>query len=152
MEDSKIIIDTLNDLIEICKDGEYGFRNSAEHARSPELRTLLERRSADCALAAEQLAQRVLAASGRPETGGTASGALHRGWVAVRGQLAGYSDLAILESCERGEDIALDRYRDALAADLPPADRDLVALQFEAIKRNHEQIRALRNDERARSL
>ncbi|MBI5721178.1 MAG: PA2169 family four-helix-bundle protein [Burkholderiales bacterium] len=146
------VIDTFNDLIETCKDGEYGFRASAEHAKSPALRTLFERRALDCALAAEQLAQRVLAAGGRPETGGTASGALHRGWIAVRGQLAGYSDLALLESCERGEDIALDSYRNALAADLPAADRELVAMQFEAVKRSHQQIRELRNDERVRSL
>ena len=26
------IIDTLNKLIETCKDGEYGFRTSADHA------------------------------------------------------------------------------------------------------------------------
>lgn len=150
MEENKVI-DTFNALIEICKDGEYGFRSSAEHARSPALRTLLERRAIDYALAAEQLAQRVRAAGGRPETGGTASGALHRGWVAVRGQLAGYSDLAILESCERGEDIALDNFRNALALELPAADRDLVVAQFEGVKRSHEQIRELRNDERTRS-
>ena len=32
--DSKDVIKTLNNLIETSKDGEYGFRSSAEHAQS----------------------------------------------------------------------------------------------------------------------
>jgi uncharacterized protein (TIGR02284 family) len=149
MKDSSIA--TLNGLIETCKDGEYGFRLSAEHVKSLPIRTLLDRRASECAEAAIQLALRVSQLGGKPEDGGTATGALHRGWVAVRGTLVGYSDLAILEACEQGEDIALKRYREALEADLPEVDRAVVALQFEGVKRNHAQIRTLRNDERLRS-
>ncbi len=32
--DNKEVVSTLNDLIETCKDGEYGFRECAEHAKS----------------------------------------------------------------------------------------------------------------------
>ena len=32
------VIDTLNTLIETCKDGEYGFRTCAEHVKSAQLR------------------------------------------------------------------------------------------------------------------
>ena len=42
------IIDTLNKLIETCKDGEYGFRTSAEHAKSADLKSVFMRRSEDC--------------------------------------------------------------------------------------------------------
>ena len=32
------VVDELNDLIETCKDGEYGFRTCAEHVKSTQLR------------------------------------------------------------------------------------------------------------------
>lgn len=40
--DKDEVISTLNDLIETCKDGEYGFRSCAEHADSSELLAFLE--------------------------------------------------------------------------------------------------------------
>jgi hypothetical protein len=77
------------------------------------------------------------AARRRPETGGSASGALHRGWVSLRGSVAGYSDKTMLEECERGEDVALERYRDALDEALPDQVRMLIERQYEGVKRNH---------------
>jgi len=48
------VIDVLNDLIETCRDGEYGFRASAEQARSSALRSNLLARASECATAADQ--------------------------------------------------------------------------------------------------
>ncbi|MDT4836105.1 hypothetical protein FQZ97_697900 [compost metagenome] len=63
--------------------------------------------------------------------------------------MAGYSDLKMLEEAERGEDSALESYRDALRHDdLPPDVRSLVERQFQGVKQNHDQMRNLR--ERAR--
>lgn len=146
----KHIIATLNDLIETCKDGEYGFRASAEHASSPELRRLLSARAEECRGAAAELQTLVMQHGGKAEEGGSASGAMHRGWVAVKAKLKGYDDLAMLEECERGEDVALERYRDALEEALPAPIRAIVERQFDGVKRNHAQIRAMRNQERER--
>ena len=97
------LIDVLNDLIETCKDGEYGFRASAEQVKSRALRANLLTRSSECATAADQLRAHVLQLGGKPEDGGSAAGAVHRGWVAVKAKLSTYDDLAVLEECERGE-------------------------------------------------
>ena len=142
---NKEVISVLNDVIENCKDGEYGFRACAEHVSSDELRSLLSRRADDCAVAAKELQAQVEMLGGKPDTGGSASGALHRGWVAVRDKLTGYTDLAMLEECERGEDVALARYRKALERDLPPGVKTLIERQFQGVLRNHDQIRNLRN-------
>jgi uncharacterized protein (TIGR02284 family) len=138
-------IATLNDLIETCKDGEYGFRACADHVGSDELRLLLDRRGGECAQSAKELQSQVLLLGGQPDTKGSASGALHRGWVAARGKLAGYTDLAMLSECERGEDVALARYRRALVGDLPTGVKSLVERQFQGVLRNHDQIRNLRD-------
>ena len=88
---------------------------------------------------------------GSPEESGSASAAMHRGWVAVKGTLSGYSDKAILEETERGEDVALESYRKALAENLPADVRSVVERQYEGVKRNHTQVRQLRDRARAAS-
>lgn len=146
--DHKDIISTLNDLVETCKDGEYGFRTTAEHAKNPELQRICTMRAEECRQAAGELQTIIRQHGGSADDGGSASGAVHRGWVAVKSKLSGYSDLALLEETERGEDVALERYRKALDKPLPPEIRAVVERQYEGAKRNHNQVRALRDGER----
>ncbi|MFT3815591.1 MAG: PA2169 family four-helix-bundle protein [Acidovorax sp.] len=146
--DQKQVIDTLNDLIENCKDGEFGFRSTAEHARTASLKQIFLVRAEDCKTAAQQLQSVVASMGGDSADSGTLAGAAHRGWVAVKGTLAGYSDLKMLEEAERGEDAAIERYREALEQDLPADVRNIVQMQYEGAKRNHLQIRELRDKAR----
>ena len=143
--DNDDVIDTLNDLLESSHDGEYGFTESAEHVKAQDIKTLLLRRADECRGAAAELASQIRQLGGKPEEGGTASGALHRGWVSVRGTLSGYTDLAMLNECERGEDAAVARYRKALKADLPAGVRALVERQAQGAQRNHDQVKAMRD-------
>jgi uncharacterized protein (TIGR02284 family) len=140
------IVDTLNDLIETCKDGEFGFTACAKHTTSSELRNLFLQRANECRVAASELQPYVVQYGGKPDEGGSASGALHRGWVAVRGSLVGFSDQAMLDECERGEDAALARYRKALKQDtLPEPILALVQRQMLGVQQNHDQVKALRD-------
>jgi uncharacterized protein (TIGR02284 family) len=150
MMDNRDTLVALNTLIETCKDGEYGFRQCAEHVEAHELRQLLARRADDCQGAAATLQAEVQRLGGSPEAGGSASGALHRGWVAVRALLSTYDDVALLEECERGEDAALARYRAVLRQPLPESVRMLVEHQCDGVQRNHDQVRALRDALRVR--
>lgn len=150
--DTKDTVSSLNKLIETSKDGEYGFRSSAEHAQSSRIKQLFLTRANECGQAAAQLQALVRSYGGTAETDSTVSGTLHRGWVALKGTLTGKSDLNMLEEAERGEDTALERYREALREDhLPVEARALVEQQFQGVKRNHDQIRNLRNEARATS-
>jgi uncharacterized protein (TIGR02284 family) len=146
------IVDILNDLIETSKDGEYGFRTSAEHLKTADTRVLFERRAAECRQAATELQALVRQLGGKADDSGSASGAMHRGWVAVKGTLAGYSEKAILEETERGEDVALESYRQALEKQLPTDVRAVVERQYDGVKRNHAQVRLLRDQARAASV
>jgi uncharacterized protein (TIGR02284 family) len=144
-------IDTLNVLIESCRDGEYGFTACAEHVKAQDIKTLLMRHADECRVAAAELAAQIRVLGGEPDDGGTTSGALHRGWVSVRGTLSGYTDLAMLNECERGEDAAVARYRKALKENLPLAIRNLVERQALGAQRNHDQIKAMRDALKATS-
>ncbi|HEY9101858.1 PA2169 family four-helix-bundle protein [Chitinimonas sp.] len=146
---NEAIIDTLNDLIETCHDGAYGFEQSAQYATASELKNLFRMRAGECRQAAAELAALVTAQGGTPDQGGTVSGALHRGWVSVRSAVTGNEDLAILDECEKGEDTAKARYRRALSEPLPDAIRAVVNRQNLGVLHNHDEIKALRNRYRA---
>jgi len=139
------VVDVLNDLIENCKDGEYGFKSCAEHAKAAELKSAFASRADECRRAAEELQTQVVTLGGKPADSGTAAGAMHRGWVAVRSTLTSYDDHAMLEECERGEDTAVRRYREALEKPLPETLRSLIERHLQGARSNHDQIKALRD-------
>jgi len=149
--DNQDTISVLNDLIETCKDGEKGFRECAEDLKNPQLKTTMVQRAQDCATASAELQQLVRSLGGDPETSGSVAGDLHRRWVDLKSMVTGKDDEAILNECERGEDVALKSYRKALDKDLPADIRVVIQRQFQGVQRNHDQVKALRDAERARS-
>lgn len=147
--DNNDVISVLNDLIETSKDGEKGFRACAEDIKRPELKTLFVNRAQGCAEAAAELQQLVRSLGGDPETSTSMAGDLHRRWVDLKSLVTGKDDEAILNECERGEDVAMKSYRKALEKDLPANIRSVVERQFQGVQRNHDQVKALRNQARA---
>lgn len=143
-------VSVLNDLIEVSRDGEEGFRKAAEDAKNPELKTLFSSRATEIGAAVRELQNQVTTLGGKPEDHGSVAGALHRGWVSLRTAVSDRSDLAILEETEKGEDIAKKKYGDALQdADLSFDIRALIERQYQGVLRNHDLIRDLRNRYRA---
>lgn len=143
--DNDEVISTLNDLIETSKDGEEGFRTCAEDISDPQIKTLFMNRAQGCASAAAELQQLVRAYGGDPETSGGLGGALHRRWVDIKSAIMGKDDTAVLKECERGEDIAVNSYRDAIKKNLPPDVRAVVERQYEGVLKNHDEVKRLRD-------
>ncbi len=139
------VLDVLEDLVECCKDGEYGFQSCADNAKREDLKTVFTQRMQDCQRGARELQDQIRQLGGDVKDSGSAMGAMHRGWVSVKSTLSTYDDKATLDEAERGEDNALARYRKALQKPLPAQIRSLVERQLEGVQRNHDQIRMLRN-------
>jgi uncharacterized protein (TIGR02284 family) len=144
------VIATLNGLIQVSKDGEWGFRTAADGVKTADLKSAFEHAARRCAQGAQQLQNKVRALGGDPEQSGSLSGTVHRGWVNLKSAITGMDELAILNECERGEDVAKTAYARALRADLPSDLRSLIHRQFEGVKENHDRVRELRNARRAR--
>ena len=144
------ITSILNDLVETSNDGEKGFRAAAEDTKNAELQAVFLRRAQDCATGASDLQQLVTRIGGKPKEGGSVAGAVHRGWANLKAAVSGRTDLAILEECERGEDVAKARYRKALEETLAEDIRVVVQRQYDGVMRNHDQIRDLRDRYRAK--
>ena len=143
------IIHTLNDLIETSKDGEEGFRTCAEDIMGLRLKTLFTSRSQRCAAAARELQELVRSLGGTPERDSSFASTLHRRWIDIKSAIMGKDNEAILNECERGEDLALRSYKNALAKDLPSQIRIVVERQCVGVQENHDQIKLLRDQARA---
>lgn len=147
--DNNDVISTLNDLIETCKDGEQGFRTCAEDIKDAQMKSFFTTRAQSCAEAAAELQQEVRTLGGNPETSSSIAGALHRRWVDIKGLVTGKDDEAILNECERGEDVAKRSYETALGKSLPANIKTIVERQYNGVLKNHDQVKALRNQVRA---
>ncbi|UFH48739.1 ferritin-like domain-containing protein [Pseudomonas sp. KNUC1026] len=145
----KDVVSVLNHLIETCKDGQEGFRTCADDVKNVELKNLFVKRSDECAAAAGELQEAVTLLGGTPEDSTSFSGDLHRRWVDLKSLVTGKSEEAILNEAERGEDVALKAYKEALAEPLPANVFSIVERQYHGVQRNHDQIKALRNIARA---
>ena len=149
--DNDDIVDTLNNLIETCKDGEEGFRTCAEDIKNPELKTMFNAAARRCAEAAGELRSEVQRLGGKAEKSGSLAGSAHRRWVDIKSAIMGKDDASVLAECERGEDVAKSSYKNALEKDLPPAIRAIVERQYQGVLQNHDRVRALERAAKASS-
>lgn len=147
--DAKKVIDCLNDLIEVCRDGQNGFKEAADKVKSPDLKNFLNQCSAERAQCVNELQVEVRRLGGDPEKKGSAAGAMHRAWMDIKGTLTGKDDHAILNECERGEDSAVDAYKDAIKQGLPTNILTTVERQFETIKQTHDRVKQMRDSKAA---
>lgn len=145
------VVDVLKDLVECCKDGEYGFRECAEQAKRQDLKSMFLQRADDCRRGAQELNELIRQHGGSAEDGGSTMGAMHRGWVSIKSKLTSYDDKAVAEEAERGEDNAKARYAKALQKNLPANVRSVVERQYQGVQRNHDQVKQLRDQLRASS-
>jgi uncharacterized protein (TIGR02284 family) len=137
------VVDTLNDLIETCKDGEEGFRTCAENIKNVQLKEVFATAERHCREAAEELQREVQALGKSPETSGSLSGSAHRRWVDIKGAIMGKDDASVLAECERGEDVAKESYGKALKKDLPSNIRVIVERQYRGVLQHHDMVRNL---------
>jgi uncharacterized protein (TIGR02284 family) len=139
-------VSTLNDLIETCKDGEEGFKKAAENVQRTDLKSIFQQLASQRAQFAGELQQEVTRIGGKAETSGTVGGAMHRGWMDVKGAVGGKDEHSILEEAERGEDAAVDAYQKALGSDLPSDIRAVVEREYQLVQKAHNQVRSMRDN------
>jgi uncharacterized protein (TIGR02284 family) len=138
-------ISVLNNLIETCKDGQNGFQEAAESVEDSSLKSLFYEYSQQRAQFAGELQALVKDLGGEPTNSGSVGANLHRRWIDVKSLVTGKDDAAILNECERGEDVAKNAYQDALKANLPASVLTVVQRQSDSVKEAHDRVKSLRN-------
>lgn len=143
-------VSVVNDVISICKDAEQGMDGAAKAVNNPALKSIFEQYSTQRGGFVREL-QQLLREQGRePSDPAGVAGVMHSGWMALKGVLTGHSEHQILIETERGEDLSVKTYREALSKVLPAEIRSVIERQFGQVQQAHNRIRELR-DEAART-
>ncbi|MFV8373284.1 ferritin-like domain-containing protein [Flavobacterium sp. LB2P74] len=145
--DTEKSIDVLNSLIQINNDRIEGYETASKEAEESDLKILFSHFTETSLKCKAELVAEVERLGGKPTEGTTTSGKLYRVWMDIKSALTGSDRKAIVNSCEYGEDVAVQTYNDALShnKDLTPEQIMMIKEQHDAIKANHDKIKNLRD-------
>jgi uncharacterized protein (TIGR02284 family) len=131
---NKEVITILNDLLEICRDAQEGFRAAAENIRNSEFRRLFNIFSQQRAQFVSELEAEVHRMGGNPEP---------KGQTQRRGFISQNDEGSIIAQRQMGDESAVNHYRRALTRDLPLDVQYVVKRQYMDIKDAYDRIRIL---------
>jgi uncharacterized protein (TIGR02284 family) len=143
-------ITALNQLLEVCRDGEMGFASAAEHVQDAGTKWMFQEIARRRGQFADELKQEIRRLGGAPHEGGSLAGTVHRHWMDVKHALRGRNDAAIMAEAARGEETAVGAYANAVQASLPPPTRAIVERQQTDVRDTHDRVRALEQEWRHR--
>jgi len=146
MENSKNI-DALNELIEINNDRIEGYETASKETEDADLKSLFAGLTSTSLKNVSELRSEVTRLGGTAEEGTRVTGKFFRAWMDVKAALTGNNRHAILDSCEFGEDKALETYESVLEKSeaLTAEQRQLVVEQQTALRADHDKVKALRD-------
>jgi len=147
MEDKKAI-DVLNKLIEINNDRIEGYETASKETDETELKTLFTQLAQTSQECNGELIDEVIQLGGDPVEGTKTSGKFFRAWMDVKSALTGKDRKAILNSCEYGEDVAVNTYKKVLENNTDDLTEDQLAMvegQHDLIKADHDMVKSLRD-------
>jgi uncharacterized protein (TIGR02284 family) len=148
MRNTKDTIEVLNDLLQINNDRITGYEKAIRETKSEDedLKIFYATMIAESHRNKIALATEVQALGAEVETGTTTSGKIYRAWMDVKAVFTGHNRHTILSNCEAGEEAARRAYHTALEQEaLPAYIRELLVSQEQALRSNHDEIRALRD-------
>lgn len=134
------------ELVETLRDGEQGYASAAEKLRDgdrAEWAATLQGFSEQRADFRREIVELGHEYAEDVDQSGTATAALHRGWIALKDALTGDDAGSVLAAVETGENHAVSEYEKALQGDLSEGFRDVVTRQHAAVVAARDEIKAL---------
>jgi uncharacterized protein (TIGR02284 family) len=140
-------IDHLNSLIEINNDRIEGYERASKETEDADLKAVFNSMAAESRAHRSELISEVINLGGSPAEGTTTSGKVYRAWMDIKSALTSKDRHAIISSCEYGEDVALDAYKDVLKSNdaLSPKAIQIVTQQQQRLQKSHDQIKMMRD-------
>ncbi len=151
-KDNGKLIDALNNLIVINNDRFEGYTTAAKESKDAELDKLFFASANRSKGYVGKLSQYVRELGGEPSEGTKNTGKLFRVWMDVKAAITTNDRLAILSSCEFGEDEALKEYasiREDADLNLLPDYISTIQFQETEIRQDHDRIKQLRDLEKS---
>lgn len=140
------LIDQLNELIRMCKDGETGYANAAKNVKNSELETIFSNYSKQRAKFAHELQAEVERLGGNPADSAHVGSVLHRGWMDVEAAVTGGSGVTMIGACVNGEESVESEYARALDTGISGKSRSIIEGQQQQIQEAHTRLRRLQEE------
>lgn len=140
MSENKIT-HSLNDLIEIARDGKSFYEEAAQKVDNAELKALFTQIAAVKGAIVNDLGGAVQAAGGTPETSGTMVGSMQQMYGKLRAAL-GDTEYGYVAQLEESEDRLLGAFQETIGdVDTPAVARDVATRLLPDVRKCHDVMR-----------
>lgn len=146
--DNTKTVDVLNRLVTINNDRIEGYKTASEETEEEVFKTLFSQFISNSQTAKQYLVSEVRKLGGKETEGTKTTGKFFRAWMEVKSAFTGNDREAILDSCENGEDKALDTYNDVIKNDvehLNAHQRNMITVQKQKLKSDRDHIVSMKN-------
>ncbi|HEY1871396.1 MAG TPA: PA2169 family four-helix-bundle protein [Chitinophagaceae bacterium] len=151
MENNQKVAEVLNDLIQINNDRISGYEKAIKELNDvdEDLRGIFTAYIDQSRNFRNALGKEVQTLGADMDKGTTSNGKIYRTWMDVKALFTGHDRQTVLNSCEYGEDAAQKAYKSALdTQNLPAYLFALINRQKDELKKSHDEIKALRDQEK----
>lgn len=141
-------IDALNTLVVINNDRIEGYDTASENTEENELNSLFSQFAQTSKKCRNELINEIGKLGGKAADGTNASGKFFRAWMDVKSALTGKDRKAILNSCEQGEERAVETYKTVFedkSEHLTAKQQMMIKGQFGLIINDQDKIRSMQN-------
>ncbi len=137
---------TLNDLIEVTRDGQRFYEEASDQIGDETLRALFLRLVESRRALIEELSAHVESLGATAAAGGTMSGTLRTLYGELRAGLAADRSAAFVSQLENAEDRLLHAFEHALEHDEDPGVREILGRHFPKVRSMHDEMRNLKRN------
>lgn len=147
-------IEAFNSLIVINNDRIEGYKTASETIEDDDLQSFFNDLSDTSVECRKELIEEVERLGGTPDKGTRTAGKFFRAWMEIKALLSGNDKRAILNSCEYGEDAALETYKNVLIQEvyeINSYEQNLLNKHYALLKSDQAKVKLLRKVLRAES-
>ncbi len=135
---------TLNELIEVTRDGQRFYEEAADRIEDDTLEALFLRMIESRSKLIEELSEHVASLGGKPATGGSISGTLQTLYGELRAGLAADRSAGFVSQLEDAEDRLLHAFEHAIANHPDETVRAILTRHFPTVRSMHDEMRNLK--------
>ena len=135
---------TLNELIEITRDGQTFYTDALGRVTNPHLKSVFRALIDVKTEMISTLSEHVRARGIKPSTHGTLAGSFQKLYAEVRAKLSPRADLAFVGQLEAAEDRLLNAFEQAASETDDPELRRLIARYLPKVRLCHDEMRNLK--------
>lgn len=141
-------IEAFNSLIVINNDRIEGYKTAEAEAEETDLKMLFSDLMQTSIQNRKDLVAEVIRLGGTPDEGTRITGKFFRVWMDVKAAFTGNDRKAILDSCEYGENVILETYKNVLIQDhkdTNSSEQQMLNRHYGLLKADYEKIKELRD-------